>query len=66
MYLSRLRIKDLALVSRIDVEFPKGIVAVTGETGAGKSTILGAIQLLLGERSDSSAPRASTFPSAIL
>jgi len=57
MYLSRLRIKDLALVSRIDVEFPKGIVAVTGETGAGKSTILGAIQLLLGERSDSSLVR---------
>ncbi|MBO7542794.1 DNA repair protein RecN [bacterium] len=57
MYLSRLRIKDLALVCQIDVEFPKGIVAVTGETGAGKSTILGSIQLLLGERADSSLVR---------
>ncbi len=57
MFLTRLRIKDLALVKSLDVEFPKGIVAVTGETGAGKSTILGSIQLLLGERADSSLVR---------
>ena len=57
MFLTRLRIKDLALVKTVDVEFPKGIIAVTGETGAGKSTILGSIQLLLGERADSSLVR---------
>lgn len=57
MFLTRLRIKDLALVRTVDVEFPKGIIAVTGETGAGKSTILGSIQLLLGERADSSLVR---------
>ena len=57
MFLTRLRIKDLALVKSLDVEFPKGIIAVTGETGAGKSTILGSIQLLLGERADSSLVR---------
>ena len=57
MYLTRLRIKDLALVSLIDVEFPKGIVAITGETGAGKSTVMGSIQLLLGERADISQIR---------
>ena len=57
MYLSRLRLKDFALVSEIDVEFPKGIIALTGETGAGKSTVLGAIQLLLGERADTSQIR---------
>lgn len=58
MFLTRLRIKDLALVKSLDVEFPKGIIAVTGETGAGKSTILGSIQLLLGERADSSLVRS--------
>ena len=58
MFLSRLRIKDFALVSRLDVEFPKGIIALTGETGAGKSTILGSIQLLLGERADTSFVRS--------
>ncbi|MBR5946709.1 AAA family ATPase, partial [bacterium] len=57
MFLTRRRIKDLALVKTVDVEFPKGIIAVTGETGAGKSTILGSIQLLLGERADSSLVR---------
>lgn len=57
MFLTRLRIKDLALVSLIDVEFPKGIVAITGETGAGKSTVMGSIQLLLGERADVSQIR---------
>ncbi len=52
MYLSRLHIENLALVESLDVEFPVSVVAVTGETGAGKSMILGSIQLLLGERAD--------------
>ncbi|MBR5624401.1 DNA repair protein RecN [bacterium] len=65
MYLTRLRIKDLALVSLIDVEFPKGIVAITGETGAGKSTVMGSIQLLLGERADVSQIRHGS-PKAVV
>lgn len=65
MFLSRLRIKDFALVSRLDVEFPKGIIALTGETGAGKSTILGSIQLLLGERADTSFVRSGAQKAVI-
>lgn len=57
MYLSRVRIKNLALVEELDVEFSPGIIAVTGETGAGKSMILGSLELLLGQRADSSSVR---------
>lgn len=45
-----LDIKNLALVERAEIEFDAGFNAITGETGAGKSVIIGAIALLLGER----------------
>ena len=45
-----LNIKNLALVEQAEVEFGSGFNAITGETGAGKSVIMGAISLLLGER----------------
>src|ERR1700745_2473358 len=48
--LSLLRIKNLALVEELQWEMGPGFMAVTGETGAGKSIIIGALQLLLGER----------------
>ncbi len=50
--LASLRIKNLALVDDLTWELEPGFVAVTGETGAGKSVILGALKLLLGERAD--------------
>ena len=50
--LSSLRIKNLALVEELDWQLGPGFVAVTGETGAGKSVIIGALKLLLGERAD--------------
>ena len=50
--LSTLRIKNLALVADLTLELPAGYVAVTGETGAGKSVILGALNLVLGRRAD--------------
>ena len=50
--LASLRIKNLALVDDLTWELQGGFVAVTGETGAGKSVILGALKLLLGERAD--------------
>jgi DNA repair protein RecN (Recombination protein N) len=50
--LASLRIRNLALVDDLLWEPPSGFVAVTGETGAGKSIILGAVKLLLGERAD--------------
>ena len=55
--LSLLRIKNLALVEELEWQIGSGFIAVTGETGAGKSIIIGALQLLLGERADKSLIR---------
>jgi len=55
--LTLLRIKNLALVEELEWQMWPGFVAVTGETGAGKSIIIGALQLLLGERADKSLIR---------
>ena len=52
MFLSRLKINNFALVDSLDAEFEPGMITVTGETGAGKSMILGSLQLLLGGRAD--------------
>src|SRR5438105_13037663 len=56
--LTLLRIKNLALVEELEWQIGPGFIGVTGETGAGKSIIIGALQLLLGERSDKSLIRA--------
>ena len=50
--LSLLRIKNLALVEDLEWDLQPGFTAITGETGAGKSIIIGALKLLLGERAD--------------
>src|SRR5215472_11503125 len=55
--LTLLRIKNLALVEELEWQIGPGFVAITGETGAGKSIIIGALQLLLGERADKSLIR---------
>ena len=55
--LTLLRIRNLALVEELEWQIGPGFVAVTGETGAGKSIIIGALQLLLGERADKSLIR---------
>jgi DNA repair protein RecN (Recombination protein N) len=55
--LNLLRIKNLALVEELEWQMAPGFIAVTGETGAGKSIIIGALQLLLGERADKSLIR---------
>ena len=55
--LALLRIKNLALVEELEWEIAPGFIAITGETGAGKSIIIGALQLLLGERADKSLIR---------
>lgn len=52
--LSRLSISNYALISSLDITFPDGLVIITGETGAGKSILLGALSLVLGKRADSS------------
>ncbi len=55
--LTLLRIKNLALVEDLEWQMEPGFIAVTGETGAGKSIIIGALQLLLGDRADKSLIR---------
>ena len=55
--LSLLKIKNLALVDELEWSLGTGLVAVTGETGAGKSVIVGALKLVLGERADKSLIR---------
>ena len=51
--LKHLYIKNFTLIDELDIELHEGFSVITGETGAGKSIILGAIALLLGQRSDS-------------
>ena len=51
--LKHLYIKNFTLIDQLDIEFHPGFSVITGETGAGKSIILGAIGLLLGNRADS-------------
>ncbi len=56
--LTTLRIKNLALVEDLTIDFHHGFNALTGETGAGKSVIIGGIQLLIGGRADKSVIRS--------
>lgn len=51
--LKQLYINNFTLIDRLDISFQPGFSVITGETGAGKSIILGAIGLLLGQRADS-------------
>ena len=53
--LKRLYIKNFTLIDELDIDLYQGFSVITGETGAGKSIILGAIGLLLGQRADSKA-----------
>jgi len=55
--LNLLRIKNLALVEELEWQIASGFTAITGETDAGKSIIIGALQLLRGERADKSLIR---------
>ena len=55
--LQSLRIRNLALLDEVALDFEAGFTAVTGETGAGKSILLGALSLLAGERADKSIIR---------
>ncbi len=56
--LERLEIHHYALIDDVAIDFGEGFTVITGETGAGKSIILGALALLLGEKSDAQAIRS--------
>jgi DNA repair protein RecN (Recombination protein N) len=55
--LTRLSIRDIVLIDRLDIDFAPGLSVLTGETGAGKSILLDAFALALGARGDSSLVR---------
>lgn len=63
--LSTLRIKNLALVADLTLELSPGFCAVTGETGAGKSILIGALNLVLGERADRTLIRSGADACAV-
>lgn len=53
--LKELHIRNFALIDKLDIDFESGFSVITGETGAGKSIVLGAIGLLMGQRADTKA-----------
>ncbi|MDD3522084.1 MAG: AAA family ATPase, partial [Bacteroidales bacterium] len=52
-----LSISNYALINVLDIEFSEGLTIITGETGAGKSIILGALSLVLGQKADAGVLR---------
>lgn len=58
--LQSIHIQNYALIDKLDIDFTPGFSVITGETGAGKSIILGAIGLLLGQRADVKAIKNGT------
>ena len=58
--LNWLKIKNMALIEELDVEFNSGLNVITGETGAGKSILLSTVAMLLGERADKGIIRTGT------
>jgi len=56
--LTELRIENFAIIDRLDLEFSSGLIIFTGETGAGKSIIMDALEMLLGGRAETTVVRA--------
>ncbi|MGF1643821.1 MAG: DNA repair protein RecN [Thiotrichales bacterium] len=56
--LSHIHIRDFAIIEHLDLELSRGLTVITGETGAGKSIMIDAIGLVLGDRADASVVRA--------
>ena len=52
--ISKLYIQNYAIIDQLEVNFEQGLNIITGETGAGKSILMGALNLILGQRADSS------------
>lgn len=52
--LSRLHVRNYVLIDSLEIDFPEGLVIITGQTGAGKSILLGALGLIMGAKADAS------------
>ncbi len=52
--LSRLQVKNYVLIDSLEIDFPEGLIIITGQTGAGKSILLGALSLITGSKADAS------------
>ncbi|OWK99171.1 DNA repair protein RecN [Kaistella haifensis DSM 19056] len=63
--LSRIFIQNFALIDSLEITLNKGLQVITGETGAGKSIILGALRLILGERADTKSLQNSEAKSIV-
>ena len=50
--LSRLHVRNYVLIDSLEIDFPEGLIIITGQTGAGKSIILGALSLIMGSKAD--------------
>ena len=59
--LKEISIRNYALIERVEINFASGFSVITGETGHGKSVFLGAIAMLLGQRSDVKSIRELLF-----
>lgn len=63
--IKQLHISNYALIDKLDISFADGLTIITGETGAGKSIILGALSLILGDRADSKAIRDTSSKTVV-
>ena len=63
--LAELRIENFAIIDKLDLEFGPGLVILTGETGAGKSIIIDAVETLLGVRADMTMVRTGVANSSV-
>ena len=52
--LSRLQVRNYVLIDSLEIDFPEGLIIISGQTGAGKSILLGALSLLMGAKADAS------------
>ena len=50
--LARLQVKNYVLIDSLEIDFPEGLIIITGQTGAGKSILLGALSLIMGAKAD--------------
>ena len=52
--LNRLQVRNFVLIDSLEIDFPEGLIIITGQTGAGKSILLGALSLVMGSKADAS------------